>query len=66
MTTPHPPAKYEVKEEPGTRHMHSSHMRSVTNKNISFKNIRVGRGCLLSPPYSNSEDKDKYCNLHKS
>ena len=28
-----------------------------TNKNISFKNIRVGRGCLLSPTHSNSEDK---------
>ena len=28
-----------------------------TNKNISFKNIRVGHGCLLSPTHSNSEDK---------
>ena len=28
-----------------------------TNKNISLKNIRVGRGCLLSPTHSNSEDK---------
>ena len=28
-----------------------------TNKNICFKNIQVGRGCLLSPTYSNSEDK---------
>ena len=28
-----------------------------TNKNISFKNIRVGRGCLLSSTHSTSEDK---------
>ena len=28
-----------------------------TNKNISFKSIRVGRGCLLSPTHSTSEDK---------
>ena len=36
--------------------MHSP-MHSSTNKNISFKNIGVVRGCLLLPTYSNSEDK---------
>ena len=43
----------------------SVHMDSIkyvtyaqcTNKNTFFLNIRVGRGCLLSPTHSNSEDK---------
>ena len=37
-------------------HAQSTHAQS-TNKNISFKNIRVGPGCLLSPTHSTSEDK---------
>ena len=43
----------------GTRdaaHVQSTYAQG-TNKNISFKNIRVGHGCLLSPTHSNSEDK---------
>ena len=49
--------KYELQK--GTRdaaHAHFTYAQ-CTNKNISFKNIRVGRGCLLSPTHSNSEDK---------
>ena len=37
-------------------HAQSTHAQG-TNKNISFKNIRVGRGCLLSQTHSTSEDK---------
>ena len=37
-------------------HAQSTHAQGI-NKNISFKNIRVGHGCLLSPTHSNSEDK---------
>ena len=37
-------------------HVQSTHAQG-TNKNISFLNIRVGRGCLLSPTHSTSEDK---------
>ena len=39
-------------------HAQSTYVQQVsTNKNISFKNIRVGCECLLSPTYSTSEDK---------
>ena len=49
--------KYEV--DTGTRdtaHVQITYVQ-CTNKNISFKNIQVGRGCLLSPTHNNSEDK---------
>ena len=45
------------KGELGTRRIAQFTYAQCTNKNISFKNIRVGRGCLLSPTHSNSEDK---------
>ena len=40
-------------------------MRSGTDKNIYFKSIRVGCGYLLSPTYSNSEDKVRYLTYKK-
>ena len=49
--------KYEV--QTGTRD--AAHAQFIyaqcTNNNIYFKNISVGRGCLLSPTHSNSEDE---------
>ena len=51
--------KYEVLQ--GTRdaaHAQSTYAQQGSNdKNVSFKNIADGRGCLLSPTYSTSEDK---------
>ena len=40
--------------KPPQRMQFSSLDAQCTNKNISFKNIRVDHGCFLSPTHSNS------------